>query len=83
MRVTNKAKHLKMLNNFLQLCTVLNIDSFTAQFYGEIVASLYKKGKPLPTNDIWIAATAKQHNLTLVSKDKHFKEISSIVFQHW
>jgi tRNA(fMet)-specific endonuclease VapC len=33
-RVSNKAKHLKILNDFLHLCTVLNVDSLTAKFYG-------------------------------------------------
>ena len=51
-RVTNKAKHLKMLNNFLTLSTVLEVTSKTAKFYGEMTATLYKKGKPIPTNDI-------------------------------
>jgi len=55
-RVRNKAKHLKKLNAFFELCTVLPIDTTTAEHYGVIVANLYKKGKPIPTNDIWIAA---------------------------
>src|SRR5690606_27853193 len=57
-RVKNKSKHLKKLKDFLQLCTVLHADETTAAHYGSILASLYKKGKPIPTNDIWIAATA-------------------------
>jgi tRNA(fMet)-specific endonuclease VapC len=61
-RVTNKAKHLKILNYFMQLCTVLEVDSQTALHYGEIVAELHKKGKPIPINDVWIAAIALQHN---------------------
>lgn len=82
-RVTNKAKHLKKLTGFLELCTVLTIDSNTAQFFGEITASLYKKGKPLPSNDIWIAASTKQHGLTLVTRDKHFNEIDNISLIAW
>ncbi|HXL56488.1 MAG TPA: type II toxin-antitoxin system VapC family toxin [Chitinophagaceae bacterium] len=82
-RVTNKAKHIKMLNNFLRLCIVLNIDSVTAKYYREMISVLYKKGKPLPTNDVWIVATAKQHNLTLISRDRHFKEIDGINVKNW
>jgi tRNA(fMet)-specific endonuclease VapC len=82
-RVTNKAKHLKKVDDFLQLCTVLDIDSTTAKHYGEIVAILYKKGKPIPSNDVWIAASAAQHNLTLISRDKHFKEIDGIMIKQW
>ena len=62
---------------------LLNIDSITAKFYGEMISALYKKGKPLPTNDVWIAATAKQHNLTLISRDGHFKEIDGINLKKW
>ncbi|MCD6013433.1 MAG: PilT protein domain protein [Flavipsychrobacter sp.] len=82
-RVANKQKHLKTLNDFLQLCTVLEVDSVTAMHYGEIVATLYKKGKPVPVNDIWIAACAKQHGYMIVTHDKHFKEIHGITIKHW
>lgn len=82
-RVTNKAKHIKKLDSFLQLCSVWNADNVTAKYYGEIVAGLYKKGKPIPSNDIWIAATALQHDLTLVTQDKHFKEIEGLRLKSW
>ena len=82
-RVTNKTKHLKMLNNFLNLCTVLNVSDLTAKFYGEVIAYLYKKGKPIPTNDVWIAATALEHNLIIATRDEHFKEIDGIRIEKW
>jgi tRNA(fMet)-specific endonuclease VapC len=50
-RVANKTKHLKKLNNFIDLCTVLEINNTTAQRYGEMMAALYKKGTPIPLND--------------------------------
>ena len=46
--------------------------------YGNIKAELRKKGKPVPENDIWIAAIAQRYQLTIVTRDKHFKEIESI-----
>ena len=82
-RVTNKARHLRKLNGFLDLCTVIDIDRITAQYYGEAIATLYKKGKPIPVNDVWIAATAMQYNLTLITRDKHFKEIENLKFKAW
>lgn len=82
-RVRNKAKHQKMLDNFLQLCHVLNIDSETSKHYGTIMAQLHKKGKPIPTNDVWIAAVALQHGYTLITTDKHFQEISNIEIGKW
>ncbi len=82
-RVSNKAKHLKKLKAFLELCTLLDIDEATAEYYGQCKAQLYKKGKPIPSNDVWIAATALQHGLTLVSNDKHFTELNSLNVVSW
>jgi tRNA(fMet)-specific endonuclease VapC len=82
-RVSNKAKHLKKLNLFLELCTVLNVDVDTSKYYGEIIAALYKKGKPLPTNDVWIAAMTIQNNCILVTNDNHFKEIENLNIENW
>jgi tRNA(fMet)-specific endonuclease VapC len=48
---------------------LLTPDLLTAQCYGIIKNELSAKGKPLPENDIWIAAIAKRHDLILVSKD--------------
>jgi tRNA(fMet)-specific endonuclease VapC len=42
-RVINKTKHLKMLNDFLLLCTIIDVDKQTAKQYGALVAALYKK----------------------------------------
>jgi tRNA(fMet)-specific endonuclease VapC len=82
-RVINKNKHLNKLTAFLEMCTILDVDQTTAQFFGEITEALYKKGKPIPTNDIWIAATVKQHNLKLISRDKHFAEVGDILLESW
>jgi predicted nucleic acid-binding protein len=59
---------------------LLVIDEDTAEFYAEIQTALKKKGKPIPTNDIWIAATALQHGLKLYTNDQHFKYVPGIVF---
>ena len=82
-RVVNKAKHIKKLNEFLKLCIVLDADSATAKHYGASIAHLYKKGKPIPTNDVWIASVALQHKLTLVTMDKHFNEIEGLKVKRW
>ena len=81
-RVSNREKHLKRLNDFLKLTTILNVDGDTSVIYGELIADLYKLGKPIPTNDVWIAATAIQHNLTLLSSDKHFEKINHLQFSY-
>ena len=56
------------------------IDEDTAEFYAEILGGLRKKGKPIPTNDIWIASIALQHGLKLYTHDQHFKSVPGLVF---
>jgi tRNA(fMet)-specific endonuclease VapC len=58
---------------------LINIDEDTAEFYAEIQNGLKKKRRPIPTNDIWIAATALQHGLNLYTSDQHFKYVPGLM----
>ena len=62
---------------------VLACDATTAATYGEIKAALRAKGTPIPENDLWIAALAKQHELTLASRDEHFAVVPGLVRVAW
>lgn len=62
---------------------ILPCDAETARLYGEAKNSLRKKGYPIPENDIWIAATALQHGLILVSRDVHFAEVEGLRAEKW
>lgn len=55
----------------------------TAWWYGVIRDKLRRKGHPIPDNDIWIAAIAMQHGLTVVTRDSHFEEIDALPVQRW
>lgn len=55
------------------------IDESTAEFYASILANLRAAGTPIPTNDIWIAATAFQHGYKLYSRDAHFDLIPGLL----
>ncbi|MFM5983310.1 MAG: type II toxin-antitoxin system VapC family toxin [Sphaerospermopsis kisseleviana] len=57
---------------------ILPIDEKTSEYYAIIYSQLRKKGKPIPTNDIWIAATAIQHNLIIFTYDSDFKNIDNL-----
>ena len=81
-RVINKDAHLKRLNDLL-FTKVFPIDNITSKIYGKIVADLFKKGKPIPLNDIWIAATTFQHELVLITSDSHFTEIDDLKVKYW
>jgi predicted nucleic acid-binding protein len=56
----------------------LAVDHDVARIYAEIVLSLRRMGRPLPTNDIWIAASAARAGETLLAYDAHFAAIERI-----
>jgi tRNA(fMet)-specific endonuclease VapC len=57
---------------------VYSVNEDTAEFYAEVLNNLRKTGKPVPTNDIWIAAVAFQNGLILFTKDTHFQKIAGL-----
>ena len=58
---------------------VLKPDEKTAQHYADVFIALRKRGTPIPTNDLWIAALARQHRLPLLSFDAHFGSVPGLV----
>lgn len=71
------------VNRFAASCTLLLCDEDTAHHYALIVTELRKKGRPIPQNDMWIAAIALQYDLDLLTRDAHFKEVSNLRIQGW
>jgi tRNA(fMet)-specific endonuclease VapC len=76
-------ENIRRIGEFSAANRVLACDAETAQAYGEIKNNLRKKGRPIPENDIWIAALAQQHDLILVTSDGHFGEIDGLKIEHW
>ncbi len=57
---------------------ILYPDRTTADNYAAIRYELKLRGRPIPENDIWIAALARQHSLDIVSQDSHFDHVPSV-----
>lgn len=57
---------------------VLGTDVETARRYGEIKNRLRQKGRPIPENDIWLAALALQYDLVVLTRDEHFDEVEGL-----
>jgi tRNA(fMet)-specific endonuclease VapC len=74
-------KNVESISNLLDTANVLDDNAETAKIYGEIKNSLRQKGRPIPENDIWIAAIARYNALTLLTNDEHFKEISDLTVE--
>ena len=60
---------------------VIHVDEATSEVYAHIFWNLRKKGHPIPTNDIWVAASAFQHNLALFTLDDHFNKVDGLIIQ--
>jgi tRNA(fMet)-specific endonuclease VapC len=71
------------IDEFAASTSVLVCNTETAHQYGQIKQGLKAKGRPLPENDIWIAAVARQYGLTVVSRDDHFQEVDGLSFEKW
>ncbi|MCI0492474.1 MAG: type II toxin-antitoxin system VapC family toxin [Planctomycetes bacterium] len=75
-----KESNEKNLRGFLNKPSVgvLFPNEETARYYGDIFQAVRRQGTPLPTNDLWIAAQALQHDLTLDTRDQHFQHVPGL-----
>jgi len=79
---TRYASNIAELRAFLDNPYVefLSVTITTADRFGRIAAELRRKGRPIPTNDIWIAAHAMEAGAELISSDSHFEVIDGLVW---
>ena len=75
--------NLARIEAFAAKFAALSCDLSTARCYGNIRDFLRARGKPIPENDIWIAAHAQQYDLTLVTRDAQFAAVEGIRVQAW
>jgi tRNA(fMet)-specific endonuclease VapC len=71
-------QNLARLDGFAKAVAVLPCDNECVVFYSAVKFGLRKKGRPIPENDVWIAAIARQHRLSLISRDAHFQEVDEL-----
>lgn len=74
----HRASYAEWLKGLLHDCLVLDANESTTHYYAAITLELKQKGRPIPTNDIWIAALCRQHSLPLLSRDQHFDLVPGI-----
>jgi tRNA(fMet)-specific endonuclease VapC len=78
LKSANQTGNLDRIQQWFATAVVLPCDTDTARCYSGIKHELQQKGRPIPDNDLWIAASAIQHNLLLLTCDRHFAEISQL-----
>lgn len=78
-----RAKYEFWLTSNLSVLTVIAIGMETARHYAEIRGEFKAAGQPVPSNDLWIAALAREHRLPLVSRDRHFQAVQGLQLLSW
>ena len=70
------------LNKFLdhESVEIVQIGQITSDRYSRIASQLRSQGTPVPTNDIWVAAQTMEHGAELITSDRHFQNISGLVY---
>jgi tRNA(fMet)-specific endonuclease VapC len=82
-RAQRRQEQLAYIRDLLTYAVVLFADQGTTEMYGEVKAELARLGKPIPDNDLWIAAVARQHDLPLATRDTHFAQVPGLKTLAW
>ena len=80
---TRVEENLGKIEQFVAVSNILFVDEETAYWYGIVKDQLRRIGKPIPENDIWIAAIAMQKNIILATRDKHFQAVENLQTEMW
>src|SRR5688572_12057466 len=83
MKSGRSEKNLVAYTAFIDAAVILETDRGVANRYAELKFTLSKAGRPIPENDIWIAATCLHFDLTLVTADAHFAECPNLRRENW
>jgi tRNA(fMet)-specific endonuclease VapC len=78
-----RGEYEKWLKELIAATRVLAVDEETSSHYTRVRAELKKAGRPIPSNDIWIAALVRQHRLAVMSRDGHFDAIQDVERVGW
>jgi predicted nucleic acid-binding protein len=84
-RGRKRSQNEALLHQFLQSprVNIFPLDEETAERYSVILNTLWETGTPIPTNDLWIAATAMQYGLEIVTTDSHFQKVVQVLVRHF
>lgn len=77
-KCNNPEKERLKIGDLRERCLIVGVDEGTAIRYAEIYSSLEEQGTMIPLNDIWIAAFAVRHEMSLLARDGHFERIDGL-----
>jgi tRNA(fMet)-specific endonuclease VapC len=82
----NSARSLQNFSRYLEFieaCVVFPLGKETAAVYARTRLALKRKGRPIPMNDVWIAAQCLEQRWVLVTDDTDFDYVDELVLEHW
>ncbi len=81
----SEKKNRSLLRNFLSSprVKIIDIDEETSERYAVIMNYLREKATPIPTNDMWIAASAMQHGLKVLTTDGHYLKVPHVLTEYY
>lgn len=82
-RSARREANLSRIDHFVKASRILVPDTESARHYGIIRNALRMKGRPIPDHDIWVAAIAIQHGLSLITRDAHFRDVEGLAIASW
>ena len=78
-----KARHEEWLEENVRFYRLLDVNAETSRQYAHVRLALKKAGRPIPSNDLWIAALCRQHQLPVLSRDAHFDHVPGLRRLTW
>lgn len=83
MKSQKTSSNIFRLEKVVEEFCILPCDITTAKVYGLVKNEMKTKGNPIPENDLWIAAIARQHGLILATRDVHFSKVPELQVEKW
>ncbi len=80
---TRPLQNLPHYLEFISACVVVPLGKETATIYARTRLLLKRKGRPIPMNDVWIAAQCIEHGWVLVTDDTDFNYVDGLLLEHW
>jgi len=75
-------KNLPQYLEFISTCIVVPLRTETARNYARTCLALKRKGRPIPMNDVWIAAQCLEYDWVLVTDDRDFDYVDGLLLEH-
>jgi tRNA(fMet)-specific endonuclease VapC len=80
---TRPLQNLPRYLEFISACVVVPLGRETATTYAKTRLALKRKGRPIPMNDVWIAAQCLEHGWVLVTDNTDFDYVDGLMLEHW